>query len=153
MCIFTSTIFLQEVCHNYIHPLEVANKKTPWLLLRKTFHKKQKFAPILSTSSRLISHYGELRRAHVTSSITLIFWSECIKYNNKINKKNIFCDKSRIHNNGLFISIVGFWFQQIVQCSAENGFLEISVSVTESNDWVKEYNLMLERFQSTYVGY
>ena len=30
MCKFTSTILLQEVFHNCVHPQEVANKKTPW---------------------------------------------------------------------------------------------------------------------------
>ena len=33
MCKFTSTIFLEEVFHNCVHPQEVANKKTPWMLL------------------------------------------------------------------------------------------------------------------------
>ena len=33
MCKFTSTIFLQEVFHNCVHPQEVANKKTPWYTL------------------------------------------------------------------------------------------------------------------------
>ena len=30
MCKFTSTMILQEVFHNCVHPQEVANKKTPW---------------------------------------------------------------------------------------------------------------------------
>ena len=30
MCIFSCTIFSQEICHNCVYPQEVSSKKTPW---------------------------------------------------------------------------------------------------------------------------